>query len=105
MGELVAPGGVKAYAVGGSVGVEITSDAPGYSPTRALLPVDKAFALADEILTALDAGGQAHEMIIALGDCSFSARCRCGDTFGMIRPNQSFDEFSGPWERHVMAIA
>lgn len=105
MVDVVATGNVNAYPVGRGVGVEITSSDPGYHPTRAILPTDKAFTLADEILSALDAGGQAHELIIALGDCSFSARCRCGVQIGNTRPDQSFDEFSGPWERHVMQSA
>lgn len=98
----------KAVATNSGRGVQVTVTDPRLAavpPASVILTADEGFQFADEILTALDAGGQAHEMIIALGDCSFSARCRCGDTFGMIRPNQSFDEFSGPWERHVMAIA
>lgn len=41
-------------------------------------------------------------LVITPGDCEFHGSCqRCGHSFGTIRPNQSLDQFAGPWERHV----
>lgn len=46
-----------------------------------------------------------HHLIISLGDCSFFGSCYCGEAnFGAIRPDQSFEEFAGPWERHVRSL-
>ena len=98
----------RVYAKPNGVGgVEVSMRDPRFAalPTAQVqLNGQQAFEFADEILTALDAGGQAHELIISLGDCSFSARCKCGAIIGqMIRPDQSFDLYVAPWERHVMA--
>lgn len=91
----------------GGGGVEVSMRDPRFAalPTAQVqLNGQQAFEFADEILTALDAGGQAHELIISLGDCSFSARCKCGVQFGTTRPDEPFELYAGRWECHVMGL-
>jgi hypothetical protein len=46
-----------------------------------------------------------HALIIEFGDEELFARCQCGADLGGGTPGKSLDDFSLPWERHVMAPA
>lgn len=105
MGKPTQGGSARAVADQSGVMIEVFSVPPVSSP-RVILDEDAAFVFIEDILQALDidAENQAHELIVSAGDCSFSARCRCGVKFGATRPDQSFDEYQRPWERHVMGL-
>lgn len=46
-----------------------------------------------------------HALVVEYGDCELYGQCSCGQSFGMIRPNQSIDKvFAAKWERHVMTL-
>jgi hypothetical protein len=45
-----------------------------------------------------------HALIIQYGDCEFIGSCQCGQHLLAIGPDESFDKFSKPWERHTMSL-